>query len=166
MHKHFKLAVIQIFAITGLMIAGTGSAFAAKTFQADQMGLSKESVFNTPTPPVYHYGNGQPGTVKVLPRAYLNAPPQIPHDISAFLPITQQSNLCIICHNQREQWGKKSDQATPTPIPPSHYTDLRRDPGKVTDKLINARYNCNQCHVPQTDAQPLVENTFSSKDKR
>lgn len=46
-------------------------------------------------------------------------------------------------------------------IPPSHYTDLRNAPGKLTEHLIGARYGCNLCHARQSDAAPLVENNFS-----
>jgi cytochrome c-type protein NapB len=144
------------------MTVGIGSSCAARPIAADSMGLSKSSVFNTPSPKVYQYSGGQPGQNKLLPRAYQGAPPQIPHDIGDFLPITAQANMCIACHNQPEQWGKKVEMGAPTPIPPSHYSDHRNAPGKVTDHLINARYNCNQCHVPQADASALVENTFAA----
>ena len=143
-----------------LFVVGIGSAQAAQPVSPDSTGLSKTSVFDTPTPKVYEYQGKQPGENKVLPRAYLNAPPQIPHDIKDFLPITTQSNFCIGCHNQPDEWDKKREKGMPTPIPRSHYTDLRNAPGKVTDHLINSRYNCNQCHVPQTNATPLVKNTF------
>lgn len=160
------LAGIRLLAGIAMMAAGTGASFAGSPIDADDMGLSKGSVFDVPAPKVYHYANTPPGASIVLPRAYPGAPPQIPHDIADFLPITTASNMCISCHDQPGQWGKKRDKGTPTPIPQSHYTDLRNAPGKVTDHLINARYNCNQCHVPQTDAAPLVENTFSARRAR
>lgn len=142
----------------------TPSVFAAtQAVAADSMGLSKQSVFVVPEPKVYQESGQQAGQNKLLPRAYLNAPPQIPHDIADFLPITAQGNMCIACHNQPDQWGKKLKVGEARPIPQSHFTDLRNAPGKVTDQLIGARYNCNQCHVPQTNAKPLVENTFSVK---
>lgn len=149
-----------------LIVVWTGSAFAGKAIPADSMGLSKESVFSVPTPKVYHYPETQPMQSKPLPRAYPGAPPQIPHDIYDFLPITADSNMCVACHAQPGEWGKKREKGAPTPIPPSHYTDLRNAPGKVTDHLIEARYNCNQCHVPQTDAPPLVQNSFSTRQAR
>ena len=149
-----------------VVLMTTGSAVAAPTIKTNDMGLSKTSVFDVPEPKVYHYATAQPGESKVLPRAYPGAPPQIPHDISEFLPITAQNNMCIVCHDQPAEWGKKRVKGMVTPIPTSHYTDLRNAPGKVTDHLINARYNCNQCHVPQADAPALVENTFSSGRKR
>jgi cytochrome c-type protein NapB len=165
--RHFHwLTGIKLLAGIALLTLGMGSSFAGKPVDANSMGLSKGSVFDVPTPKVYHYGEAQPGQSKVLPRAYPGAPPQIPHDIGDFLPITAQNNMCISCHAQPEQWGKKPVKGTPTPIPPSHYTDLRNPSGKVTDHLMGARFNCNQCHVPQTDAAPLVENTFSSRRAR
>lgn len=164
--RHFHLLyVIQLLAGFALMAAG-GTSHAGQTVDANSTGLSKGSVFDTPTPKVYQYDPTQPGQSKVLPRAYLGAPPQISHDIADFLPITAQNNLCLSCHDQPGQWGKKRDKGMATPIPPSHYTDLRNAPGKVTDHLIGARFNCNQCHVPQTNAAPLVENTFSSRRAR
>lgn len=160
----------SIFASLILMAASSASsassAFAAQPIAADGMGLSKTSVFDTPAPKVYRTKANPPGQNQLLPRAYQGAPPQIPHDVTDLLPITTDSNMCIACHNQPDNWGKPRAQGQPTPIPQSHYTDLRNAPGKVTDHLINARYNCNQCHVPQLDAKPLVVNTFDARGKK
>lgn len=156
----------SFFLCIALMGGGTSATFAAQPIKANDTGLSKTSVFDVPEPKVYQYNTAQPGQSKVLPRAYPDAPPQIPHDISNFLPITTQSNMCIACHDQPKAIGKKREKGMPTPMPSSHYTDLRNAPGKITDHMIKARYNCNQCHVPQTDAPALVENTFSSGRKR
>ncbi len=149
--------------VSAVLLLSLPAALAAQPIKPDSMGLSKGSVFDVPAQKAYAIKGGPPGQDQILPRAYLGAPPQIPHDISDFLPITADGNMCIACHNQPDQWGKKREQFTPTPIPQSHYTDLRNAPGKVTDHLINARYNCNQCHVPQHDAKPLVENTFGAR---
>ncbi|MDD2721836.1 MAG: nitrate reductase cytochrome c-type subunit [Gallionella sp.] len=154
--------------VAGLFLviaASVQAAPVAKSIPADSMGLSKTSVFDTPEPQVYQYKGEMAGQNKVLPRAYLNAPPQIPHDIADFLPITKDNNMCIACHTLPDQWGKVREPGTATPIPPSHYTDLRRDRNKVTDHLINARFNCNQCHVPQANTTPLVENTFGKRSR-
>lgn len=153
---HFLLGV-------AMMSVASSGAFAAQPIKADSMGLSPGSVFEVPAQQVYTSKAAAPGQNQVLPRSYPGAPPQIPHDVGDFLPITAESNMCMACHNQPEQWGKKREQGQPTPIPPSHYTDLRNAPGKVTDHLINARYTCSLCHVPQMDAKPLVQNTFAAK---
>ncbi len=158
MCNYYKLATF--LAGVALMASGAGLSYAEPVIKTNDMGLSKTSVFDTPTPKVYKYKEAQPGQSELLPRAYLGAPPQIPHDISNFLPITTQSNMCVVCHNQPGERGKQRVKGTPTPMPVSHYTDLRNALGKVTEQMIGARYNCNQCHVPQTDAPALVENTF------
>lgn len=154
--------------VAGLFLLVAASVQAApdtKSIGPDSMGLCKLSVFDTPNPRVYQYKCAEAGQNKLLPRAYLNAPPQIPHDISDFLPITADNNLCIACHAAPDNWGKPRVAGTATPIPPSHYTDLRRDRNKVTDHLIGARFNCNQCHVAQVDAEPLVENSFGKRKR-
>lgn len=154
---------LQRIAFSIVLALAAQPVFAAAPVPADNMGLSKQSVFVVPEPKVYKESGGQAGQNKLLPRAFLNAPPQIPHGIGDFLPITAQSNLCIACHNLPDQWGKKLKAGEARAIPQSHYTDLRTAPGKVTDQLIGARYNCNQCHVPQMNAKPLVDNIFSAK---
>lgn len=162
--RHLQIRLLTCFA---LIAASTGSALAGeKNIPANSMGLSKTNVFDTPAPQIYRYGETPPGKSKISPRAYLGAPPQIPHDINYFLPITAQKNMCINCHSKPEKWGMKHEEGMPTPMPPSHYTDLRNEPGKATDHVIGARYNCNLCHVPQADTTPLVENTFSSRRAR
>lgn len=166
MCNRYSAVLIRLFAALILMSAGAAASAAGQTIKPDDTGLSKGSVFEVPIPKVYSYGTAQPGEGKALPRAYKGAPPQISHDISEFLPITSQSNLCIACHDQPGEWGKKLEAGAATPMPPSHYTDLRNAPGKVTDQMINARFNCNQCHVAQTNAPALVENTFPSGHKR
>lgn len=159
------MTLTRLFAIL-FLLAASSMAFAAQPIKPDSTGLSPGSVFDVPNPPVYAIKGGPPGQNPVLPRAYPGAPPQIPHDIGEFLPITAESNMCIACHNQPDNWGKKREAGQPTPIPQSHYTDLRNAPGKVTDHLMGSRHTCNQCHVPQHDAKPLVANTFGTAGPR
>lgn len=147
-----------------LVIGGIAIAQADKFFSDKGLGLSKTSVFEVPTPEPFDYNEAFPGTSKILPRAYPGAPPQIPHNIQMFTPITAANNACLACHDKRELIGKKA-AGQPTPIPLSHYTDLRHAPDKAGKKLVGARYLCTQCHVPQGKVPPLVENNFSSKSR-
>lgn len=163
MRQTTRLTTLRLLAGFALMALGTTFSLAAPPIKSDSMGLSKTSVFDVPTPKVHHYSATPAGQSHVLPRAYQGAPPQIPHDIADYLPITSDNNMCIACHNQPALWDKKRVAGSPTPIPRSHYIDFRKAPNKVTDHLIYARYNCNQCHVPQSDGPELVKNTFSSK---
>jgi len=78
-------------------------------------------------------------------------PPSIPHDISKER-ITLKGNTCMKCHSKENHEKEKAPAVTKT-----HY--VSRD-GKVLDKPSSRRYFCNQCHAPQADIKPLVENTF------
>ena len=75
-----------------------------------------------------------------------------------FPPVTLQINMCIRCHDKPER-GKKIEGMA-TPIPASHYRDVREAPNQVKQRLDAARYLCTQCHAPQSNAKPLVANSF------
>lgn len=122
----------------------------------EQIGLSKTSVNDVPDPQVFEYRNNAPFTGQVLPRAYQGAPPQVPHNIDGFIPITRDNNTCIGCHQQPAMIGKKT-KGQPTPMPLSHYVDDK------ASAMNMGRYNCTQCHTPQATVKPLVGNTFPGK---
>jgi len=124
-----------------------------------ETGLSKSSVFDVPTPESFHYHGVMPGTDPVYKRAYPGAPPQIPHNIEMMIPVTAAVNYCLSCHGHSAELSQPL-QGKATPIPASHYTDLRHSPDKVGKKLVGARYVCTQCHVAQADVAPLVKNKF------
>lgn len=84
-------------------------------------------------------------------RTFTHQPPLIPHAVSEY-DITTSQNDCLDCHGV-------PDSGAPKPYK-SHYMD--RD-GKVTENISARWYFCNQCHVGQVDAKPLVENTFQAK---
>jgi cytochrome c-type protein NapB len=113
-------------------------------------------VFEAPAPPAVKAEASDPGDKPLVPRAYALAPPRIPHGIADFVPITRDKNACEDCHAVKE---KRPGEATP--IPASHYTDLRAAPGKAGDAVVGARHVCVTCHLPVSDAAPLVENRFT-----
>jgi cytochrome c-type protein NapB len=137
-----------------------GALQAAEMTQIDsQMGLSKTSVYEDPTPDVFQYPQADPGESQTLPRAYSGAPPQIPHSIADFVPITAQQNACNGCHNKPARIGKNVAKGTPPPMPESHYH--KADTGKL--EFSDSRYICVQCHTPQANVKDLVGNTFMPK---
>jgi len=135
-------------------------AYAGAAVDDSKLGLSKTSVFSTPDPIVPKSEAKEPGENETQEAYFQGSPPVIPHQVEDFLPIQLESNLCIDCHDLPDQIGEVREQGRPTPIPASHYTDLRRNPEKVGKTLIGARFVCTQCHVPQADAEPLVINTY------
>ena len=66
--------------------------------------------------------------------------------------ITLDENQCLSCHDVNTYKQKNAPK-----IGDSHFKDAR---GKMQKTVSSARYNCQQCHVPQVDAPPLVENMF------
>lgn len=119
------------------------------------IGLSKGDIEDTPTPEALVFNESEPAERPLPERAYPGSPPPIPHGSAIFLPITFEDNYCIDCHMVEE---KEPDG--PTPIPESHFVDLRNDPGEVRSEVAGARHNCITCHAPQTDAEPLVANSM------
>lgn len=127
----------------------------ARGIPARELGLSETGV--TDDPPageVYVYTNKGPGESQRLPRPYEGAPPLIPHSTEGLLPITRESNACIVCHGTP---GSPSDDPPPAPL--SHFVDQRNAPGVHRDEVAGARWMCTACHVPQTNAPLLVANT-------
>lgn len=86
-----------------------------------------------------------------LPRDFVQQPPLIPHTTSGY-QITKNFNKCMDCHG----WAKSSGSGA---IKVS-LTHFRTRDNTELDNISPRRYFCTQCHVPQTDAKPLVENTF------
>jgi cytochrome c-type protein NapB len=99
------------------------------------------------------------GQIKLMPadrppiaRNYFQQPPLVPHRVREY-KITVRNNKCMSCHS----W-KNYKQARATKVSQTHFAD--RD-GNAGSTLAARRYFCNQCHVPQIDAKPLVENSFA-----
>ncbi len=119
------------------------------------LGLEKSPVTGVPAPRSYEYSPKDPGDGKILPRPFASAPPLIPHSVDGMLPITRADNGCLGCHAV-----DKPEPGGPVPIPASHYVDLRNAPTVKRAEIAGSRYVCTACHVPQTDARPLVANVF------
>lgn len=84
-------------------------------------------------------------------RNYRQQPPIVPHSLDQY-QIDLRINQCLTCHD----WSNAGERGAPT-LSMSHYLD--RD-GVQLDTVAGTRWFCNQCHVPQADAPPLVGNTF------
>jgi cytochrome c-type protein NapB len=84
-------------------------------------------------------------------RTFGQQPPLIPHQTEGYT-ITGSANACLGCHDR--SLGAAS---AVTKRPQSHDAD---GAGPNANKISGQRYFCTQCHVEQTDAKPLVKNTF------
>jgi cytochrome c-type protein NapB len=84
-------------------------------------------------------------------RDFVQMPPLIPHTVQGY-QITTNFNKCMDCH----AWQKAKESGA-TKVSVTHF---RERGGQELDNISPRRYFCTQCHVAQTDAKPLVENTF------
>ena len=85
-------------------------------------------------------------------RSFKLQPPMIPHSVEKD-KISLKTNTCMKCHSAANYKKEKAPKAGD-----SHY--LTRD-DKELQKVSARRYFCNQCHAPQVDAEPLVDNVFA-----
>jgi cytochrome c-type protein NapB len=122
------------------------------------------------------YNDAAPGTSQRIERAFQDAPPMIPHSVEGLLPIKTGNNQCLGCHMPEVAPSVKA-----VAIPKSHFTNFRpkhklvgQDFTRVTDgnkneisiekldKLSMSRFNCSQCHAPQSTGALAVSNTFQA----
>lgn len=160
-----------------------------KVVGEEVLGLRKTTLFKEDVKPISgKFDRPAPGAAPKFERAYVNAPPMIPHSTEGLLPITKDNNQCLGCHMPDVAKGVGA-----TPIPKSHFTNYRPETilkngdmvkeGKVVgiakgdmgnvsdiklakakklDHLYQGRFNCSQCHAPQANVQTAVANTFKS----
>lgn len=144
------------------------------------LGLRKTNLYaeDDTTAVKVEYNTAAPGTSQRIARAFQDAPPMIPHSVEGLLPITTGNNQCVGCH---EPEAAKAAGIGATPIPASHFTNFRpqhklegQDFTRVTDgdknevaikkldKMSASRFNCSQCHAPQSTGALAVSNTFQA----
>ncbi len=152
-----------------------GVSQAAPTISEDSLGLRKTTLYNEDVNPAKTtYSTSTAGSGHKFERAFQDAPPMIPHDTTGMLPITIKDNQCIACH---DPMVAASMGATPYPV--SHMTNFRprsvAQSGmntssdklsnisiKKESKLVGARFNCSQCHAPQSTGDLAVANNFKA----
>lgn len=147
------MKVTKIITISALC---AGVLFGAKAVSEEDIGLRKAPLYSEDKTNLqsFSYSKKQAGESEVFDRAYENAPPMIPHDVEGLTDFTQNNNACLDCHSP----DVAKDMGA-TPVPKSHTYDLRNKKA-ITDGISDSRWNCTQCHAPQSDAKPLVGNTF------
>ena len=124
------------------------------------LGLRKTTLTDDRVPPVFVFTEETPGDSQLLPRSFDGTPPLIPHSLDGLVPITRDENLCLLCHATGS-----TDPGDPPQAPRSHWIDWRAAPGVVRDTVAGASWACTACHVAQSNASPLVVNTFGSSGR-
>ncbi len=88
-------------------------------------------------------------------RNYPMQPPLIPHTIDGY-QVDLNANKCMACHSRR-----LTEESQAPMISVTHYMD--RDANFLAE-ISPRRYFCEQCHVVQTNARPLLANDFVDID--
>lgn len=153
----------------------------APSISEESLGLRKTDLYTEESTVADQtsYATTAAGSGVTIERAFDNAPPMIPHDTEGMLPITANNNACVGCHTP-----EVAPSMNATPMPKSHFTTFRpstglADDGKITkegkevdntsdykvitrglDHMNQARFNCSQCHAPQSTGELLVGNNF------
>ncbi|MGR9117095.1 MAG: nitrate reductase cytochrome c-type subunit [Gammaproteobacteria bacterium] len=99
-------------------------------------------------PEIKHWQDTDP-----QPRQFIQQPPVIPHGIDGYV-INKKFNKCLTCHS----WANYKETGA-VKISLTHFSDRE---GHDLANVAARRYFCVQCHVPQTDAAPVVDNDFKS----
>ncbi|RJX75790.1 nitrate reductase cytochrome c-type subunit [Vibrio sinensis] len=92
---------------------------------------------------------------QIVDSSYVYQPPLIPHNIRGY-EVSLNANKCLACHS----W-KNAKEMGATKISVTHY--VNREDAVLAD-MSPRRYFCLQCHVPQANAKPLIENNFERVD--
>lgn len=131
--------------LTLILAAFAGFAVAEAPSSSLTMERIPENIAPAYTNPQKDAGN--------IPTTFPFQPPLVPHSVRG-LQVTKNANQCLSCH---------SPEVSPTTgaprVPESHFLD--RD-GKPTEGTSPRRYFCLQCHVQQTDVNPIIQNKFES----
>ena len=169
--------IISSLVAASLLISGVYAAAAKKPVDENQLGMRSSDLYSevNAKPDGTKYSTDAAGTSTKIKRAYPDAPPMIPHDVSDFGEIEKTNNACLGCHMPDIAVGVQA-----TPIPPTHFTSFRPnvtldknghftevDHDKVVKKdlkgaLWQGRFNCTQCHAPQHQGKLRVENKFKT----
>ncbi|MDP2793689.1 MAG: nitrate reductase cytochrome c-type subunit [Sulfurisoma sp.] len=146
MNKTIKTTVAVLAAALFASVSGIAAA------QVNSLrGVQADAVDQAPRD--LQYQGKKPGLQKPIARTFKEQPPLIPHALANFDEITLEENQCMSCHSEEKYKEKKA-----TKLGDSHMTAV---PGGGAKKVMNmTRWQCNNCHVGQVDAKPLVDNTF------
>ena len=144
--------IAKLILACGLVVLGAQTMTSVAQAQEGPVklqGLRGGTPVNQDNPPAASH---QERDHAVGDRDFVQQPPLIPHNTQGY-QITKNFNKCMDCH----AWGKtKASGATKVSV-----THFRTGTGTELDNISPRRYFCTQCHVPQTDAKVLVDNTFT-----
>jgi len=149
--------VFQTMTIATLFLVSVLSASGADRLEIEG-GQTTATLRNGPidrevTPPMMNRIENQSIKRK---RAYPMQPPTIPHKVDGY-QVDLKVNKCLSCHSRKLTENSQAPMVSVT-----HYMDRE---GNFLADVSPRRYFCEQCHVIQSDAQPLIGNDFVDIDQ-
>jgi cytochrome c-type protein NapB len=145
MNKTFKLSLLAVVAIAVVACASSGPQ--VNSLRGKSANMADDNALQAKA-----YVGIRPGQTPLIARNFAAQPPLIPHTIENY-EIGATENACWECHSSDDLKGKKMPMVGKSHLLVS--TDPQAEP-----KLNMQRWQCDSCHVPQVDAQPLVDNVF------
>ena len=145
MNKTFKLSLLAVVAMA--VVACASSSTQVNSLRGKSANMADDNALQ-----VKAYVGKRPGQTLLIARNFATQPPLIPHTIENY-EIGPTENACWECHSSDDLKGKKMPMVGKSHLLAS--TDPQAEP-----KLNMQRWQCDTCHVPQVDAQPLVDNVF------
>ena len=145
-HTMLKLALAAVVTLIGMQMPPLAGAADGEPVKLQS--LREGTPLNQDNAPTASH---QERDQAPLPRDFVQQPPLVPHTTAGY-QITKNFNKCMDCH----AWSKTAASGA-TKIGITHF---RTREGRELDNISPLRYFCTQCHVPQADIKPLVENTF------
>ena len=142
---------VKKFLMTLLLLAplATPASFAADFLDGMRGAVPLDQT--TQPPPIANTDNSDIKRV----RNYAMQPPVVPHKIDGY-QLDKNANKCMMCHART-----RTQESQAPMISVTHFMDRQ---GNFLAELSPRRYFCLQCHVPQADLKPLVENEFVDVD--
>jgi len=137
-----KKKTMMLIGVSALVLC---SSFTALAEREDLRSLRGEVGLDTLSAPPAHLEYREGARIE---RSFPQQPPLIPHGIEGY-ECGRDANDCLGCH------AMEGSGAPAMSV--SHFTDRE---GHRLKEVSSLRFSCTQCHVPQVDAPPLVENTF------
>ncbi|AWK88422.1 nitrate reductase cytochrome c-type subunit [Azospirillum thermophilum] len=152
MKTRFLLAMLAALAATPALVTGVTAADPQTASGGLKLPAGPHPITqDMPAEPTAHEITDDQKRV----RNYADQPPLIPHAVRDY-QIDLNVNKCLTCHDRRNTAGSQAPMISVT-----HFQD--RD-GQALGQVAPRRYFCTQCHVPQTDAKPIVGSSFRDID--
>lgn len=143
------LDLVKLALAASMLIIGAGYVQAQPETPVKIEALRGGTPLNTDNPATnYRQERDHP----VGERDFVQQPPLIPHTTNGY-QITKNYNKCMDCH----AWQKTKESGA-TKVSVTHF---RTRDGVEIDSVSPRRYFCTQCHVAQSDAKPLVGNSYT-----